>query len=623
LFALSLSRVPAQTSQQDKLADLTRQIEALKQAADELRQATPTNAPEAAATPAAPAAAVATNRATDPISRIREEGLEHSQVMQTLSHLTEAIGPRLTGSPNMKRANEWTRDTLAGWGLANAKLEPWGPFGRGWSVTRFSAQIVEPSAFPLVAYPKAWSPGLDRPIIAEVVYLDARTAADLEKYRGKLRDAVVLTAGPREVNPRFEPLSLRMSDVELLRLANISDPRYTPPYEGRSALGGQRGAGPTNEARVVPLQRRGGGGGGFGGANLAGRVLALLREEGAALAVSPSAEGDGGAVFVTSAALPAAGGGRATNSLLAGPRIWSVDAPATVPQMAVSTEDYNRLVRMIREGRKLKMAAEMDVKFDNDDLMAYNTVAEIPGTDLKREVVMIGAHLDSWQAGTGATDNGAGVAATMEAMRILKALDLKPRRTIRIGLWSGEEQGMMGSRAYVSNHFGYFPGSGGRGGGRRGGAETVSGNETNNPGGMRANTGSRRELVRRKEYDTLSVYFNLDHGAGKIRGIYLDGNEDARAFFSKWLQPFADLGAATVTLGNSGGTDHLSFENIGLPGFPFIQDPLDYWTRTHHSSADVYDRVPPDDLKQAATILAAFAYDAAMMEEKVPRKPLP
>jgi Zn-dependent M28 family amino/carboxypeptidase len=276
------------------------------------------------------------------------------------------------------------------------------------------------------------------------------------------------------------------------------------------------------------------------------------------------------------------------------------------------------------------MAVDMDVQFYDDDLMAYNTIAEIPGTDLKREIVMLGGHLDSWQAGTGATDNGVGVAAAMEAVRIIKALKLQPRRTIRVALWTGEEQGLVGSRAYVSNHFGYFPGNtGARGGGGRGG--TAGGDDstrTDNTESPRARDSagsspeSRRSLVRKREYDSLSVYFNLDHGAGKIRGVYLEGNEAARSVFSKWLQPVADLGANTITLSRSGGTDHVPFDAIGLPGFPFIQDPLDYWTRTHHSSADVLDRVPPSDLKQAATVLAVCTYSAAMADKKVPRKPL-
>jgi Zn-dependent M28 family amino/carboxypeptidase len=341
--------------------------------------------------------------------------------------------------------------------------------------------------------------------------------------------------------------------------------------------------------------------------------LAFCLAEGAALTITPSTTGDGGTVFVTSSAIPT-GGARGGGT--GAPRVYSTNAPAIPPQVMMAVEDYNRLVRMIQLGEKPKMSVELQVQFHDEDLMAYNTVAEIPGTDLKDEVVMIGGHLDSWHVGTGATDNGAGVAAAMEAMRILKTLDLKPRRTIRIGLWSGEEQGLMGSRAYVGQHFGYDtntpPSEPLR-------SPRAASNEPSNGASSSTNTVTRQ--VRKKEFDKLSVYFNVDNGAGKIRGVYLQGNEAVRPLFRSWLEPFNDLGADTLTLSNTGSTDHVPFDNIGLPGFQFIQDPLEYTTRTHHSNADVFDRVPPDDLKQIATIFAAFAYNAAMTDEKVPRKP--
>jgi Zn-dependent M28 family amino/carboxypeptidase len=290
-------------------------------------------------------------------------------------------------------------------------------------------------------------------------------------------------------------------------------------------------------------------------------------------------------------------------------------------QVTVAAEDYNRLVRMIQHGEKLKMAVDLQVQFHDDDLMAYNTIAEIPGSDLKKEIVMLGAHMDSWHSGTGATDNGAGVAATMEAVRILTALKLQPRRTVRIGLWSGEEQGLLGSKAYVSKHFGYYTN---RSGSNLTSARAPKDEEETSPS-SRASEGSpdsspSRKLIRGPEYDRLSAYFNLDNGAGKIRGVYMQSNEGVRPLFRRWLEPFSDLGAETLTLSNTGGTDHTSFDAINLPGFQFIQDPIDYWTRTHHSNEDVFDRVPPDDLKQAATILAAFVYNAAMADQKLPRK---
>jgi Zn-dependent M28 family amino/carboxypeptidase len=269
----------------------------------------------------------------------------------------------------------------------------------------------------------------------------------------------------------------------------------------------------------------------------------------------------------------------------------------------MAKEHYNRLVRMIQQGEKPKIAVDLAVEFHNQDLMAYNTVAELPGTDLKDEIVMLGGHLDSWHGGTGATDNAAGVAVAMEAVRILKALDLKPRRTVRIGLWTGEEQGIFGSKAYVTEHFRKAPET--RGGPQSAEAETKEPEPT------------------KPEYDKFSAYFNLDNGTGKIRGVYLQGNEAVRPTFRKWLQPFRSMGASTLSISNTGGTDHLSFDAVGLPGFQFIQDEIEYDTRTHHSNMDVYDRAQADDLKQAAVIMAAFVYNTAMLDEKLPRKPMP
>ena len=296
----------------------------------------------------------------------------------------------------------------------------------------------------------------------------------------------------------------------------------------------------------------------------------------------------------------------------AGRRInaWDKDAPKIPPQIVLAKEHYNRLVRMFEQGEKLKMAVDLSVQFHDDDLMAYNTVAEIPGTDLKDELVMLGGHMDSWHSGTGATDNGAGVAVAMEAIRILQALDLKPRRTIRIALWSGEEEGLLGSRAFVKEHFGKSP------------ASTCSAAPT--PGRCRCSRQGRVEIVARSaEFDKFSAYFNLDNGTGKIRGVYMQGNEAVRPIFRKWLQPFREMGATTLTISNTGGTDHQSFDGIGLPGFQFIQDEIEYDTRTHHSNQDVFDRIQADDMKQASVIMAAFVYNAAMMDEKLPRKPAP
>jgi hypothetical protein len=384
------------------------------------------------------------------------------------------------------------------------------------------------------------------------------------------------------------------------------------------------------------------------------RKLTFALEEGALAVLEPSRMGDGGTIFVAQASVPGAGppggGGGPRNEAAAaggqggggqggqgqggggqngqagggqggqggggqgqGPaqrRVWDKDAPKNLPQIAVAKEHYNRMVRMIEQGEKLKISLELAVDFpDNDDLKAYNTVAEIPGTDLKDEIVMLGGHLDSWHSGTGATDNAAGCAVGMEAVRIIKALGLKPRRTIRIALWTGEEQGLLGSRAYVKEHFGEP-----RGGGFGGGGGMFGGGAAN---------ATPKEGTKKPEYDKFSGYFNLDNGTGKIRGVYLQGNENVRPIFRQWLAPFREMGAATLTPSNTGGTDHQSFDGIGLPGFQFIQDEIEYDSRTHHSNQDVYDRAQADDLKQAAVIMAAFVYQTANRDEKLPRKGQP
>lgn len=566
----------------------------------------------------------------DAIAQIIDEGMNHSQAMTNLSYLCDVIGPRLTGSPNLKRANEWTRDRLASWGLTNAHLEAWGPFGRGWTLEKFSAQLVEPQAISLIAYPNAWSPGFEQPLLADVVYFDARTNADLKKFEGKLKGAIVLAGPMRELKAPFDPVARRLVETNLLALANAGEPR-----DGRARFQSPDQLGGTNSPS------RGPGGPGRRGRGFPGRFLPFLAREGAALIVNESSSGDSGAVFVAAASVPRPEsetnadsgfsfgfGPNATNLI----RAWATNAPAIPPQITIAAEDYNRMARMIEQGEKLKMAVDLRVKFNDDDLMAYNTIAEIPGTDLKDEIVMLGGHLDSWHSGTGATDNGAGVVATMEAVRIIAALHLKPRRTIRIALWSGEEQGLYGSKAYVAEHFGYFTNETRSVAAASTNKEPVAAKVTRRTAtsavegtseAISTSTNTEpRKLVRGPEYDKLSIYFNLDNGAGKIRGVYLQGNEALRPMFRRWLEPFRDLGAETLTLANTGSTDHMSFDTIGLPGLEFLQDPLDYMTRTHHSNQDVFDRIQGDDLKQAATIIAAFTYQAAMADAKMPRKPL-
>jgi hypothetical protein len=531
----------------------------------------------------------------DPIVKIRDEGLNRSQVMQTLAYLSDVIGPRLTASPGMKRANEWTRDTMTKWGLENAHLEAWGPFGRGWTLKRFSAQVTDPLDVPLIAYPKAWSPGTNGSVLAEVVYFDAKDEADMARFKGQLKGKIVLTQAMREVKAHFDTQGTRRDEKNLLALANSPMPR--------PAGGG-----------------RGGGGGGNNQFQAAAQFTAkknqFFLDEGAAVLVD-SSRGDGGTIFVQSATVP-----QPFSPNAFGPnaprRISPYDKDAKmVPQIVVAVEHYNRIVRMIQAGEKVKMETNIAVEWQDTDLNGYNTVAEIPGTDpqLKDEIVMLGGHMDSWHSGTGATDNGAGVSVGMEAVRIIQALGLKPRRTIRIALWTGEEQGLLGSRAYVAKHFGKM--------------ETPTTTTTNATQGggdgaaMQRPAAATQVLVKMAEYDKLAGYFNLDNGTGKIRGVYLQGNDSVANLFRQWLAPFKDLGAETLSLSNTGGTDHLSFDGIGLPGFQFIQDEIEYDTRTHHSNMDVFDRIQADDMKQAATIMAAFVYQTAMRDDKLPRKPEP
>ena len=511
---------------------------------------------------------------------------------------------------------------MAAWGLSNAHLEAWGPFGRGWTLKRFSAQVIEPQCIPLIAYPKAWSPGTEGSVVAPVVYFDAKSEDDFARFKGKIKGAVVLSAPVREVSAHFEPLGTRKTDSELLELADAPEP------EARGGRGGaprqaqtkgqpqaQEGQPAQRAARAGRFQmspeRR-------AQMELAAKKMKFLADEGAAMLVDPSTRGDGGTMFVQSASIPGVmpnfggGGGQGQQGQQPPARrvnVYDKDAPKIPPQMVMAAEHYNRLVRMIEQGESLKMVVDLSVQFHDEDLMAYNTVAEIPGTDpkLKEEVVMLGGHMDSWHSGTGATDNAAGCAVGMEAVRILQAADLKPKRTIRIALWTGEEEGLLGSRAFVTKHFGIAPAGMGGGG----------------PRGESNGTASSEEASPKGEYAKFQAYFNLDNGTGKVRGVYLQGNEAVRPIFRKWLAPFRDMGAATLSLSNTGGTDHLSFDGIGLPGFQFIQDEIEYDTRTHHSNQDVYDRIQADDMKQAAVIMASFIYNAANMDEKIPRKPAP
>jgi carboxypeptidase Q len=527
------------------------------------------------------------------IDKIKEEGMKRSQVMDILSYLTDVPGSRLTGSPGLKSAQEWAKKKLAEWGLQNAQLEAWGPFGRGWSLEGFSANLIKPNYAPLIAYPKAWSPSTNGVVRAQPVYFEAKTEADLDKYKGKLKGAIVLLSAPREVKAHFEALSQRQSDEELLRLAAAD-----PPSTERQ--GGGRNFRQTDEQRAAQA--------------LQTKKWLMLQSEGAAVVLEPG-RGDGGTLFVQSATLAYPEGVARDQQK----SVRDKDAPPILPQVVLAVEHYNRLVRMIQRGAPVQLEFNVSAKYHDQDLMSHNVIAEIPGTDLKDEIVMLGAHFDSWHSGTGATDNAAGSAVCMEALRILQSLGLKPRRTIRIGLWSGEEQGLLGSRAYVSQHFAKRLGPEPRFGGGGGGAAGANPEPQTPP-----------QFEIKAEHEKFAGYFNLDNGTGKIRGIYLQGNDEVRPIFRAWFAPFKDLvgtskgnSLATISISNTGGTDHQSFDGVGLPGFQFIQDQIEYDTRTHHSNMDVYDRIQEEDMKQAATIMAAFVYNTAMRDKKLPRKAMP
>lgn len=525
----------------------------------------------------APAKAIYSAPKAD-IDKIVDEGMNRSQVMNHIWYLTDVIGPRLTNSPGQRRASEWAKETFTKWGM-KSYLEPFGPWGRGWSLKSFKAAVTEPDYQTILAFPNAWSPSTKGAVTSEVVFLDIKEEADFEKYKGKLKGKIVLINPPREL--KSDPLGLGapFSDIELTKLSNY----VKPPANVR-----------TQEQTDTSLN------------NFAQRFRMIIRTqqliatESPAVLIENSQRGSGGAVMVHNANINLPPDQEVIKKM-SGVTFWKKEAdPYLTPTLTMANEDYNRLVRLIWQGITPKMTVDIQTQYHDEDPMGYNAIAEIPGTDpkLKDEVVMLGAHLDSWHAGTGATDNAAGSGAMMEAVRILMASGLKPRRTIRVALWNGEEQGLHGSKAYVAKHFAELP--------------------------MPTREVPRPAPIKKADYDKLSVYFNMDNGGGKIRGIYLMENAAAKPIFDEWLKPLNSLGATTTTMMSRGSTDHVSFDNVGLPGFGFIQDPLnyslDFGLRTHHTNQDTFDRINPDNMKQAATVIAAFVYQAAMMDEKIPRK---
>ncbi|MGA9115903.1 MAG: M20/M25/M40 family metallo-hydrolase, partial [Bacteroidota bacterium] len=429
-----------------------------------------------------------------------------------------------------------------------------------WELRSHSLSMTAPLHAPLVSYPKAWSPGTGGMITAEAVWFHPSTDSALESYRDRLGGRIVLFGEPDRVEPRFEPYATRMADEALLDLANAGPPAGPLPREG-----------PGEEIR-----RR--------AALLEYRSWRLMEEEGA-LAVLTSGGRDGGNISVGAAHTAQ----HPDTPLARRVKPFERRAMRMLPQAAVAAEHYGRLCRMMERGARVTLRMNLEVESRPAD-SAWNVIAEIPGGDLKEEIVMIGAHLDSWHGGTGATDNGTGVAACMEALRILRMLPSRPRRTIRIALWTGEEQGLFGSRSYVRRH--------------------LARQEAGDSGAV---------LLHSREAKRFSVYFNHDNGTGRIRGVYLQGNEAVRPIFRAWLEPFGDMGASTLSLAATTGSDHVAFDLAGLPAFDFIQDDIEYGTRTWHSTMDLSERVIEEDLKQSAVVLASFAWHAAMRDGLIPR----
>jgi carboxypeptidase Q len=491
-------------------------------------------------------------------NRIRQEGFRNSKVMETAEELMDFVGPRLTGSPNMKRANEWTRAKLAAFGLSNAHLESWGPFGRGWSYEECTVRMTAPDVAQLWALPRAWTPGTNGVITGKPVRVKIETVEDIEKYRGKLAGKIVLNGDARELKPHEQAQFSRATDKMLADLQTYElpgKPRFT---------------------REDIVKR-----------NAFRKALTKFLAEEKPLVMIDSDSADFGNFHVQGAGTQRDG------------------ESYPVPSIVMSTEHYNRLARLVDLKKDVTLEVNVKTTYYDDDKNAYNTIAEIPGSDKKGEIVMLGGHLDSWHGGTGATDNGAGVVVAMEAARIIKAIGIAPKRTIRVALWSGEEEGLLGSRAYVSEHFASRP--------------EPSAAERDVPAAMRANAGP---LTFKPEHAKLSAYFNLDNGTGKIRGIYAQENYAVAPIFQSWIEPLKDLGVTTVTERNTGSTDHVSFDGVGLPGFQFIQDEVEYEQRTHHTNYDVYDRLQREDLMQAAVVMATFVWEAANRPELMPRKPL-
>jgi carboxypeptidase Q len=481
----------------------------------------------------------------------------------------------LTGSPNMAKANAWTRDQLTKMGCVNAHLEDWGEFGMGWQQLNTWVRMTEPDTAVFLAQATPWSPSTNGPVTAQAALVAISEEGDIAKYKGKLSGKIVLLGPMREVPVPDKPFFERYSEKDLKELEGL-------PLEGGDA---------DMQARIERYLKR---------SRLTSKLIPFLSEEKVAgvIVASRDAKNGGGTGIIFD-----------DNGAALGRAPYHRETAVPFPVVVTQIESYGRVARLLENHVPVSIEMNVQTKFTGDHEHGFDTIAEIPGTDptLKEEVVMVGGHLDSWIAGTGATDNGAGSVVALEVMRILNALKVKPRRTIRIALWSGEEQGLFGSKGYANQHFGSFPLS-------------TAPDQVTMPEFLRKPAGP---LELKPEQKLVSAYFNVDNGTGRIRGIYTQGNSAVDSIFEQWIAPLKDLGVTTITNRNTGGTDHLSFDGVGIPGFQFIQDPMDYETRTHHSNMDTFERLQPADLKQLAVVEAIFVYNAAMREQMIPRKPLP
>jgi hypothetical protein len=549
-------------------------------------------APPPPSRPASPVTADAPPARTDGkpdlavVHRIKDEAYRRGRVMDHLFWITDVNGPRLTASPGFRTAADWAVRTLTSWGAANAHLEPWGHFGRAWSVQRFELSLVEPGYTRLTGVPKAWSRGTsgavtgglvaaplfpdreDRDDAFDLTKLAARIHAYAHTWKGKLHGRFVLIDPVRDMTLPRDADAARYDEKKLGDLA--LSPEHAPPEPWVWPLQRLPRDAKKRSALVASLPLEVFADFWEGRRHAYDELWQFLNAEGVLGVLSTDERGEGALVFAESTG------------------DWEASRPLPPPAVVMPPEDYDRLARLADKNVAARVRLDAAIAASDKDEDAYNVVAELPGASKKDELVLMGAHLDSWHAGTGATDNGAGCAVMLEAMRILKVLSLPLDRTVRLVLWSGEEQGLYGSRAYVKQHF----------------ADPVT-------------------MNLRPEHAKVSAYFNLDNGSGRVRGVYLQENDMARPLFEAWLGPFKDEGANTITLKTTGGTDHLSFDAVGLPGFQFIQDPLDYGSRTHHSSLDVYEHAQVGDLMQAAAIVASIVYEAANRADMVPRKPLP